>query len=217
MKSKQLFLPTETGSSYLATLRSTVDPLYSPQLENYFAFNKATFDLEKEIPLNPTIVSHPIVVDLEGDGHNEIIVAVNYNPNVTARTHPAYYTACAIVCFDMMIHQIKWISPLELSSLASGSNYFQASVSSSPTIIDIDGDGFLNIVIGTLMGNIFVLDNFGSLLSSFLPFPSLLFPSLSPHYPLFIFLSLLPSIPPASSPLPCHYVTSSAEGGWRRK
>ena len=104
-----------------------------------------------------------IQFDLEGDGHNEIIVAVNYNPNITAsRVHSGYYALSAIIAFDMMIHQVKWIYPLELSSLAAGENIFQASVSSQPTIIDIDGDGLLNIVIGTLMGNIFVLDNFGT-------------------------------------------------------
>jgi len=176
VESLELFLPTETGSSFVTQLRSAADPLFSPQNEAWLEIQ----DLDEFDPtgrqtlLEGRFQSAPVVVDLEGDGHNEIIVAVNYVLSVDEiirtkndpdqQLNPAYYAASAIVAYDMMIHQVKWISPLELSS---NLDRFRAVIMSTPTVIDFDGDGELNIIFGTAMGHIYVLDNFGCLVPGF--------------------------------------------------
>ena len=146
------------GASFISTLRSTADVMYSPQLDNYKQIGRPPLK-KSQIKLSPRIVGSPIIVDLEGDGHNELVVAVNYAPkHIDTTTKLHMYMANAIVAFDLMIHQVKWISPLELSAQE---REFRASFMNGPTIVDLDGDGELNIIIGSSMGQIHVLDNFG--------------------------------------------------------
>ena len=167
VESLELFLPTEMSASFISALRSTTNLLHSPQLDHYYeVMGKDTGKSSEEVKLIPRIVGSPIIVDLEGDGHNELVVAVNYAPDMTKNSpgKSRMYLVTAIVAFDLMIHQIKWISHLELS--ASLEN-FHAFISSAPTIIDLDGDGELNIIVGTGMGQIHVLDNYGIPLTGF--------------------------------------------------
>jgi len=167
VESLELFLPTEMSSSFVSSLRTSADVLYSPQYENYLEVAKPPKKKKDQVELVPRIVGSPIVVDLEGDGHNEIVVAVNYGPdmkNADYTTNPGLYSATAVVAFDLMLHQVKWISRLELSVQT---RHYHASFYSAPTIIDLDGDGELNIVIGSAMGHIHVLDNYGTPVSGF--------------------------------------------------
>lgn len=161
----KLFLPTEMGASFVNSMRTSIDILYSPQLENYMEIIKPKFS-DEEIQLQARIVGIPVIVDLEGDGHNEIVVAVNYVPasENKGKFNPRFYTVTAIVAFDLMIHQVKWISKLELSAQTKG---YHALLTSGPTIIDLDGDGELNIIIGSAMGHIHVLDNHGCPINGF--------------------------------------------------
>ena len=145
-------------------MRSTVDVMFSPQLENYKEIGRPKQDKSK-VKLSARIVGSPIIVDLEGDGHNELVVAVNYiakSKNKDSNLHK--YLANAIVAFDLMIHQVKWISPLELSA---ADPFYKAIIMNEPTIVDLDGDGELNIIVGTEMGQIHVLDNFGRRIAIF--------------------------------------------------
>lgn len=153
------------GSSFVTSLRSSIDVLYSPQLENYLDVFKPNLK-ENEIFLHPRIVGTPVIVDLEGDGHNEIIVAVNYvvSPDDYGKFNHRFYSLTAVVAFDLMIHQVKWISQLELSAQTKG---FHALLTNGPTVIDVDGNGELNIIVGSAMGHIHVLDNYGCPIKGF--------------------------------------------------
>jgi len=160
VESLELFLPTEMGPSFVSSMRTTANLLYSPQEESY----RTVFGIKenkdpKIISLHPHIVGSPVIADLEGDGHNELIVSVNFSPDANLLVaHPRRYAQNAIVAFDMAMHQVKWISYLELSSVEED---YAAQMVQAPTVVDLDGDGELNIIVATAMGQIHVLDNYG--------------------------------------------------------
>lgn len=72
------------------------------------------------------------------------------------------YIASSIVVFDLDTKQVKWTADLDLST--DGGNY-RAYIYSSPTVVDLDGDGYMDILVGTSYGLFYVLDHKGNLLS----------------------------------------------------
>ena len=94
----------------------------------------------------------------------ELIASVNYFFTRGSERFKQYnvdatkYMACGVVVFDLTIHQIKWISPLDLST---ETQRLRASISGTPTIADIDGDGFLDIIVASSVGHIYALNRFG--------------------------------------------------------
>lgn len=57
--------------------------------------------------------------------------------------------------------QLKWIQHLDLTTDAT---QFRAYIYASPTVIDLDGDGRLEIIVGTSVGFIYCLNADGKLL-----------------------------------------------------
>lgn len=68
------------------------------------------------------------------------------------------YVAGGIVVFNLETKQVKWTAQLDLS-IDTGN--FRAYIYSSPTVADLDGDGYLDIIIGTSFGLFYVLDHKG--------------------------------------------------------
>lgn len=68
------------------------------------------------------------------------------------------YVAGAIVVFNLETKHVKWTTPLDLST---DSGTFRAYIYSSPTVADLDGDGYLDILVGTSFGLFYVLDHLG--------------------------------------------------------
>lgn len=73
------------------------------------------------------------------------------------------YVACSIVVFNLDTKQVKWNTHLDLST---DSVRYRAFTYSSPTVVDFDGDGFLEIVVGTSMGYVYVLRHNGKAIST---------------------------------------------------
>lgn len=65
------------------------------------------------------------------------------------------YIAGGIIVFDLTTHMIKWQAHLDLST---DSTQFRAYMYSAPSIADLDGDGKLEIVVGTSVGFIYAMD-----------------------------------------------------------
>lgn len=61
--------------------------------------------------------------------------------------------------FNLDTKQVKWTADLDLS-VDSGN--FRAYVYSSPTVVDLDGDGTLDILVGTSYGLFYILDHHGN-------------------------------------------------------
>lgn len=74
------------------------------------------------------------------------------------------YIASGIVVFDMNSLSVKWKVHLDLST---DSTTFRAYAYSSPTVADLDGDGKLEIVVGTSVGFLYVLNSEGATLPHF--------------------------------------------------
>lgn len=60
----------------------------------------------------------------------------------------AKYIAGAVVVFDLRLRKIKWVQHLDLST---DHTQYRAYVYSAPTLVDLDGDGKLEIIVGTSM------------------------------------------------------------------
>lgn len=60
--------------------------------------------------------------------------------------------------FNLDTKQVKWTVELDLST---DSVSYRAYIYSSPTVVDVDEDGFLEIVVGTSFGFLYVLHHNG--------------------------------------------------------
>jgi hypothetical protein len=69
------------------------------------------------------------------------------------------YVAGGIVVFNLDTKQVKWTAELDMSTDTAN---FRAYVYSSPTVVDLDGDGYLDILVGTSYGLFYVLDHHGN-------------------------------------------------------
>ncbi|MEW5304838.1 MAG: hypothetical protein WDW36_007421 [Sanguina aurantia] len=116
------------------------------------------------------VLCTPALGDLDGDGHDELVVAVSYFYDREYYDDPAHapavlgldlgkYLASGVVVFDLRSRSVKWSQHLDLSSEGTA---FKAYAYSSPTLVDLDGDGQLEVVVGTSMGFLYVLNSDGS-------------------------------------------------------
>lgn len=68
--------------------------------------------------------------------------------------------AGSIVVINLDTKQVKWTADLDLST---DTGNFRAYIYSSPTVVDLDGDGYMDILVGTSFGLFYVLDHHGNL------------------------------------------------------
>jgi glucose dehydrogenase len=67
-----------------------------------------------------------------------------------------YAPAGGIVVFDLRTRVIKWQQHLDLTTATTK---FTAHMFSSPTLADIDADGQMEVVVGTSVGFVYVLNS----------------------------------------------------------
>ncbi|KAK6943074.1 hypothetical protein RJ641_028451 [Dillenia turbinata] len=130
---------------------------------------------EDYLYIDSHILCTPVIADIDNDGVSEMIVAVShffdheYYDNQEHRKELGdidigKYVASAIVVFNLDTKQVKWTANLDLST---DSGNFRAYIYSSPTVIDLDGDGNLDILVGTSFGLFYVLDHKGHVREKF--------------------------------------------------
>ena len=119
--------------------------------------------------IDPHLQTTPVVGDIDGDGHDEIVLAVSYffdQATYAADSKMARwvvgedgdinkYVASGVAVFDLSTRMLKWSQHLDLST---GYTRYKASALASPALADVNGDGKLEVVIGTSMGFLYVLD-----------------------------------------------------------
>ncbi|KAG6492956.1 hypothetical protein ZIOFF_047927 [Zingiber officinale] len=124
---------------------------------------------------NDQELEEEVIADIDNDGTKEMVVVVSYffdreyydNPEHSAELggiNIEKYVASGIVVFNLDTKQVKWIQDLDLS-VDSGN--FHAYVYSSPTVVDLDGDGKLDILVGTSYGLFYILDHHGQVRNKF--------------------------------------------------
>ncbi|CAL8462321.1 g1854 [Coccomyxa elongata] len=131
-------------------------------------FFEAPHEREKGyVRLDAHIMSTPAIADIDGDGQDEIVIAASYFFDPEYYSDPekkkelgedidvGNYVAGGIVVFNSRTRTVKWQQHLDLSTDRTA---FKAYVQASPTLADINGDGKLEVIIGTNMGFVYVLD-----------------------------------------------------------
>ncbi|GIL89184.1 hypothetical protein Vretimale_18615 [Volvox reticuliferus] len=120
--------------------------------------------------VDPHIMTTPAIADIDGDGHDELVVAVSYFYDREYYDDPDHakdlkgidlskYVASGVAVFDLRTRTEKWVQHLDLSTDTAT---YKAYAYSSPTLVDINKDGLLEVVVGTSMGFLYVLDAKGA-------------------------------------------------------
>ncbi|WRX23035.1 Dual specificity phosphatase [Theobroma cacao] len=131
--------------------------------------------MEDYVNIDSHILSTPVIADIDNDGVSEMIVAVSYFFDHEYYDNPEHmkelggieigkYVAGGIVVFNLDTKQVKWIKDLDLSTDTSN---FRAYIYSSLSVVDLDGDGNLDILVGTSFGLFYVLDHHGNVRQKF--------------------------------------------------
>ncbi|KAJ8533027.1 hypothetical protein K7X08_015916 [Anisodus acutangulus] len=131
--------------------------------------------LEDYVDIDAHVLCTPVIADIDNDGVSEMIVAVSYFFDHEYYQNSEHlkelgdidigkYVSGGIVVFNLDTKQVKWTQQLDLST-DSGS--FRPYIHSSPTVVDLDGDGNLDILVGTSYGMFYVLDHKGKVRDKF--------------------------------------------------
>ncbi|KAF7825573.1 protein DEFECTIVE IN EXINE FORMATION 1 [Senna tora] len=131
--------------------------------------------LEDYVNIDSHILCTPVIADIDNDGVSEMVVAVSYffdHEYYDNQDHMkelgdidiGKYVAGAIVVFNLDTKQVKWTTELDLSTDTAN---FRAYLYASPTVVDLDGDGNLDILVGTSYGLFYVLDHHGKVREKF--------------------------------------------------
>ncbi|GMH23043.1 hypothetical protein Nepgr_024886 [Nepenthes gracilis] len=130
---------------------------------------------EDYVDIDSHILCTPVIADIDNDGVSEMVIAVSYFFDREYYDNPDHskelggidigkYVAGSIVVFNLDTKQVKWTSPLDMST---DSGKFRAYIYSSPTVVDLDNDGKLDILVGTSFGLFYVLDHQGKVRDHF--------------------------------------------------
>uniref|UniRef100_A0A2N9FAV5 DEX1 C-terminal domain-containing protein n=1 Tax=Fagus sylvatica TaxID=28930 RepID=A0A2N9FAV5_FAGSY len=107
--------------------------------------------IEDYVNIDSHILCTPVIADIDNDGVSEMIVAVSYFFDQEYYADSEHlkelggidigkYVAGAIVVINLDTKQVKWTTELDLST---DTGNFRAYIYSSPTVVDLDGDGYL--------------------------------------------------------------------------
>lgn len=135
-------------------------------------FKEARHDHEQGyVSVDAHVLCTPVIADIDNDGRLELVVGVSwfydreyYDDNdghhqeLGRDVDVSKYIASGVVVLDLDPHsgfQVKWKQHLDLTT---DHLQYRAYVYSSPTLADLDGDGTMEVIIGTSVGFLYVLN-----------------------------------------------------------
>lgn len=119
-------------------------------------YNESNF-----VYIDPHVLGSPVLVDVNGDGHMEVIIAVSYYFDAEKYKgkdidfDPSQYIAGGIACWDLQANEWSWMVHLDLTT---DQTKFKALIHGTPTVADLDGNGRYEVLIGTSLGLLYLLD-----------------------------------------------------------
>ncbi|CAN4109706.1 unnamed protein product [Withania somnifera] len=152
------------------------DYLDDDEIWNHEDFEESEHEkLKNYVHIDAHVLCTPVIADIDRDGVSEMIVAVSYffdheyynnqeHMKELGEIDIGKYVAGGIVVFNLGTMQVKWTAQLDLST---DDGNFRAYIYSSPTVIDLDGDGNMDILVGTSYGLFYVLDHNGKVREKF--------------------------------------------------
>ncbi|CBJ28983.1 conserved unknown protein [Ectocarpus siliculosus] len=115
------------------------------------------------VEIQPHISAAPVFLDAEDGQGKRMIVTVSYFKSKrrywgsgTPATAAEKVVAGSLACWDF--EDSKWLWIHDLGETTSGEKKRGAPVDASPTVGDLDGDGKLEVVVGTARGGLHVVD-----------------------------------------------------------
>jgi hypothetical protein len=79
LESLELFLTSSTPSSFVEHLKQKNDPLFSPQYEEDIQIHIPEGNEEEdELLIDGHVLHTPVIVDIDKDGHDDLLVPVSY-------------------------------------------------------------------------------------------------------------------------------------------
>jgi len=134
-------------------------------------FEEETHSNTREfVQVDAHILCTPSIADIDGDGHDEMVVVVSYFYDHEYYDEPAHakelgedvdiskYIASGVVAFQLSSRTLKWSQHLDLTTDVTK---YRAYAYASPTLVDINRDGKMEIILGTSVGFLYALDHTG--------------------------------------------------------
>lgn len=120
-------------------------------------------DEQGQVLVDAHVLATPTLADVDGDGELDLVLAVSYFIEEESAARLARhgvvldkgkYVAGGVVVVDPRSGGVKWSVHLDLTTEETK---LRAYIYSSPAVADLDGDGAMEVAVGTSMGFVYVL------------------------------------------------------------